>query len=437
MKTSRSILSLVLVCLLFSTGCTPGSTGENQKLSVSLLYPTETTEIKMGQSFKGIVKVTNEQGKVVENAQVSIQVSDPDGTPVTSLSSTFGSGDVYRTESWIIPHKMQAGRWTLAVHAQAGARQGETISTFQVDNSVSEMLLDKYGFWIDSPSLRGIVPSLVKEQGDARNGVIIWGGVMPAQHVLPESWIEIQWRSGDFKLETADEVRNFMLNELGDLGFTPVRDLGPFEQVAFKGWHAWKIQARGQFMHYDEQWMIFYAPEVDETYALGTTVALPPSGTDAHAFLRDSFEVHPEVHAEGVAPQPLPTLLPPPEPVAPALGALFFGTEQPITLTWESAKELSDDEYYLVSIDYNYVESNIRTDFTTREMQFVLPEQFYQTPNCGVFNWRVTLMKQAGIGADGQPDGVPISFSSLYWYVEWRYPPGEAPFKFRCPNEQF
>jgi len=101
-------------------------------------------------------------------------------------------------------------------------------------------------------------------------------------------------------------------------------------------------------------------------------------------------------------------------------------------------KELAEDEYYLVSIDYNYVEANPRITYTTRETQFTLPESLYSTPNCSVFNWRVTLMQQTGVREDGQPKGKPVSFNSLYWYIQWFYPPGqEAPFKPRCPNEQF
>ncbi|HLO34054.1 MAG TPA: hypothetical protein VK249_33220, partial [Anaerolineales bacterium] len=229
-----------------------------------------------------------------------------------------------------------------------------------------------------------------------------------------------------------------MLGQLGDLGFTPVRNLGPFQQVKFKNWDAWQVKARGQYLRYDGQWMIFYAPEIDKTYAIGTTVVLPPTGLDAHTYLRDSFEVHPEVHAEGVAPKPLPRLLPSPELVSPEIGTRFYGTKQPIILMWKPVRELAEDEYYLVSVDYNYDEANPGLEYTTRETQITLPESLYHLPNCGIFNWQVTLMHRTGANKNGQPDGDPISFSSLYWYVQWSYPAGEeAPFKPLCPNAQF
>jgi len=70
-------------------------------------------------------------------------------------------------------------------------------------------------------------------------------------------------------------------------------------------------------------------------------------------------------------------------------------------------------------------------------VKFDPPESYYHIPNCGVFNWQVTLMKQTGVGPAGQPTGVPLSHRSLYWFLLWGYPPGqEVPFKQLCPNEQ-
>ncbi|HET9910277.1 MAG TPA: hypothetical protein VFQ13_00235 [Anaerolineales bacterium] len=436
----RSVLYSVLVFLVLFTACTPQpptALPQAEDLTVSMLYPVQTTEVEMGKALKSIIRVTDERGNIVKDAQVTLSFSNPDGEQVASIPANFGDGDVYRSEAWPIPHKMQDGNWTIRVEAKTDTHQGTMTTTFRVKNSISETLLYKYGFWSDAPDLRGIVPSLFKESGDAQNGVIIWGGTILTQHIFPENWLEIHWRAGNFNLKTAEEVRQFMLNELGDLGFTPLREIGPFEQVKFKNWDAWQGAARGQFLRYDGQWMVFYAPEVNKTYAIGTTVVQAPTGIDAHAYLRDGFEIHPEVDAQGVAPRPLSRLLPPPELVSPELGARFTGTDQPITLVWKPVKELAEDEYYLVRVDYNYIESNPLVKYTTRETRFTLPESLYQQPNCNIFNWRVTLMRQTGLDENGQPKGEPLSFNSLYWYVEWLYPLGETPFLRKCPNEQF
>ena len=417
------------------TGTVP--TAAPASLHVGVTYPIASSKLKMGQNLHTIIQVLDEQGNVVTDARVTLSIVNPSGEAVGTLTAALGSGDVYRSPAWPIPHRLQAGSWSLKVDAQAGNARGTTAATFQVVNSTSEDLLNKYGFWVDAPTLKGINPDIYKEQGDAQNGVIIYGGLLPVQHIYVENWLEVQWRQGKFSLATAHEVRAFMLNTLGSIGFYPSRELGPFEQVKFKQWDAWQVKGRGQYSRYDEQWMVFYAPEADKTYAIGTMVVLPPVGIDPHAALRDGFEVHPEVHASGTAPVPLPQLLPAPELAGPDLGTRFMGVQEPIVLSWKPVKSLSTGEYYQVKVDYNYSETNTTVVYATRDTQIVLPGSLYDVPNCGVFNWQVTLMKQTGTDAEGQPEGSPLSYNSLYWYVEWLHPAdAPAPFKPRCPNPQ-
>lgn len=433
-------LGLVMLCVLIAPGCAPGPqpTVQNTDLQVALLYPTPTTEIQMGQSLKSIMKVTDPQGEVVKDAQLTVSLRDPAGKPVTSIPAVFGAGDVYRTDAWTVPHRVEQGTWTLEAQAEAGSHRGITTQKFQVKDSISEVLLNKYGFWVDDPSLGGMQTTLAKEKGNAQDGMIAWGGVIPAQHVFPESWVEVQWRSGKFNLATAGDVREFMLSTLGNPGQYATRALESFQKTRFKNWDAWQVKARGELSVYDEQWMIFYVPEVDKTYALGTTVVLPNVTGDPHVYLRESFEVHPEIQAKGVAPEPLVNLLPPPELMGPPLGETFIGTEKPIVLSWKPVKELGQDEYYRVSVDYNYAETNTTVTYATRETQFILPMVLFGRPNCGVFNWQITLMQQTGTDEAGQPVGKPISFSSLLPYVRWIYPAGQdAPFIPHCQNQQF
>jgi len=102
----------------------------------------------------------------------------------------------------------------------------------------------------------------------------------------------------------------------------------------------------------------------------------------------------PEIHAAGAAPEPLLTKpWPGPELFGPPLGALFQGADRPIVLRWKPVKELAPDEYYEIDVDYNYKETNRQFRFTTRETQATLPTALYQEPNCGVFNWQVTLKR--------------------------------------------
>jgi hypothetical protein len=458
-KRMRGIMRWPLLCLIFLVGCSapvkpiPTSTlvpvspitqtpvqepTPVDRPAVDVLYPRPDSVLEMGQSVKFTVRVRNTKGDIVSRAQVTITIHDPGGNTIAAIPAVSDSEAVYRTKAWVIPHRTWEGTWGMALEARADYAQGSGSGSFQVKASMSEVLLNKYGFWLEAPGLKSIVPQLVAERGDARNGMIRWGGTIPAQHVQPENWVEVHWREGDYHLKNDEAVRQFMLEELGDLGFTPVRDIGPFQPVQFKHWNGWQGGAQAQLPYDQMEWMIFYSPEVNKTYAIATTVVLPPTGLDPHAMLRESFAIFPDVHAAGVAPEPLPKLLPGPVLLSPPLAARFQGLGLPIVLEWKPVKELAKDEYYEVLVDYNYQESNPMVKLTTRQTNITLPEALYRTPNCHVFNWKVTLKRQTGMDDAGQPKGDPISYSSLYWYLLWTYPPGEKePFIMACPNAQF
>jgi hypothetical protein len=391
----------------------------------------------MGQSIKLIVRVARTDGAIAADAQVSATITDPAGNVLDTIPLAAGQDSYFRSENLTIPHRSQAGNWQLLIEAHTPTSRGQVSGTFQVKPSTSEELMSKYGFWLDAPTLHNIVPSIVLEEGDAQNGMVRWGGYIPAQHVLPENWIDIQWRTGDFHLDSPQAVQQFMFTRLGDLAMYPTRAIGPFEQVKFKQWDAWKVGARGEYQQMHQEWMVFYAPGVNKTYSLGTIVILPPSGINPHGELRKSFEVFPDLHANGVAPEPLPKLLPVPQLVTPTLGASFVGTQKPVVLKWEPLKQLAQDEYYRVDIQFNFGESSPLYTYTTRQTQFTVPAKLYSTPNCRIFNWQVTLMRKTGVGQNSQPTGVPLSYSSLYWYFKWSYPPGQKePFTVACPNAQ-
>ena len=440
----KKFLHWFFLSIALLTGCStptqaPTYTPVQQQIfNVSLLYPTQTTEIEMGQTIKVIARVTDEQDQPVKNANVDVTFRTPEGQVLGTVPATFGNGDVYRSEAWTIPHKTQAGRWTIKTEAFSLQGDGQSESELLVKDSTSEILYHKYGFWLDAPTLRGILPTIGAERGDAENGLIRWGGQIPTQHILPENWVEVHWRKGDFNLDSPKAVRNFLLADVGDLGFTPVREIGEFKQVKFKRWDAWEAQARGQVSYQEMIWTVFYAPEVDKTYALSTTVVQPPSNIDANEVLLEDFDIDPNIQADGIAPAPLIPLLPQPTLVRPELGARFTGLEQPIVLIWEPLKNLAEDEYYQVAVDYNYEETNFLVKYATRETQFTLPEALYRLPNCSVFNWRITLMQQTDVDKDGNPNGKALSYASLYRYVQWFYPlDDKAPFNPLCPNAQY
>jgi hypothetical protein len=408
-----------------------------EPIRVSLLYPTAEHQIEMGQSIRLVAQVQNLSGERVNNAMVFAVMIDPNGAIMGQVNLTVGEDGVYRSETWTLPHRTTAGEWTVHLGATANRGGATDDGHFTSLPSTSEVLLERYGFWLDAPRLKNIVPTLMAERGDIHNGMIRWGGAIPAQHVLPANWVDVHWRSGRYPLETAEDVRAFMLGEIGEINFSTIREIGPFERTTFQGWDAWKVGGRGQVKQDQVEWMVFYVPEVDKTFLIGTDVVQPPTGIDAHQVLRASFAVDPGVMGISEPIRPLVRLTAGPELIGPELGAAFTGPDQKVTLTWQPLQELAEDEYYQVDVDFNYIETNTLKTYATRETQFTLPADLYTTPNCEVFNWKVTLMRQTGVGEDGQPVGEPISYPSLYRYVFWRYPPGERPFSGHCPNAQW
>jgi hypothetical protein len=78
-----------------------------------------------------------------------------------------------------------------------------------------------------------------------------------------------------------------------------------------------------------------------------------------------------------------------------------------VLLAWKPLKELAPGEYCRVHIDFNYDEANMPVIHATREMQFSIPVALFHRPNCGVFNWQITLIHQTGTDAEGIPTGPP------------------------------
>lgn len=409
-----------------------------ERLTVELLYPTGETSVEMGGTMSVIIRVTNAAGLPVGDAQAEIEVKDPSGRLVVVDPMKAGEEGVYRASSWLIPHRTQAGAWTIEVTVKGDGAAGRAQGVVRVEPSESETLLQKYGFWIAAPTLRGIQPSLVAERGDAKNGMIRWGGVIPASHVLPEAWLEIHWRSGLDDLVGPQAVRRFLLDDIGEFGFTPVRGIGEITPFDFQGRSAWKVEMRGQYPYDDIEWVVFMDTASGKTFAIGTTVVLPPAGVNAHAVLRDTFELPEGVVANGKAPEPLPRLLPGPQQLSPPLGAIFKGADVPIVLTWAPVKTLSVNEFYQVDLSYNYDESSFSRTYSTRDTQLTVPSSLFHKPNCGVFNWQVRLMRTKTPMEDDASKPIAESYASFYWYFLWSPPPGSpAEFPPLCPNAQY
>jgi len=434
--------------VLLGSACAPGidarpagpetaPTPAPTSLSIEILYPSEGAEFVAGGPLRPTMLVTDAGGKAVDDARVHLTLRGPSGEAIAEVETVAGGQGVYRTPAWAIPQRAANGEWSVEVEAVRAGARATALRRVRVTPSISRILHDKYSFWIDPPTMKGIVSTLAAERGDAHNGMVRLGGGLPAAHILPAAWIDVQWRTGDFDLASPEAARRFLLEQIGDLGATRVRSLGDPEPFEFKTWQGWRMPARGRLRYEEVEWVLFYAPEVDRTFALGTTIVKPPGGIDAPEVLRSSFEVDETWEGEGVAPEPLPNLLPGPQWTAPELGEEFIGAQAEIVLRWEPLRELEPDEYYEVKVDYAYSEGTPLLGFATREPWLRLPPDLYDQPNCRVFNGSVRLMRSAGDPRQVSPEDVPLSHPSLLTYFLWTRPEADpAPFSPLCPNEQ-
>jgi SAM-dependent methyltransferase len=111
------------------------------RLDITVHYPNADIGVEMGWSPRLTVQVNDEQGKAVDNAQVSVTVSDPRGQVAATLPATPGGSGIYRTAPWMVPHRSEEGHWKLMVEAKTDHSRGHGSSVFPVKNSASETLL--------------------------------------------------------------------------------------------------------------------------------------------------------------------------------------------------------------------------------------------------------------------------------------------------------
>lgn len=120
-------------------------------------------------------------------------------------------------------------------------------------------------------------------------------------------------------------------------------------------------------------------------------------------------------------------LLPAPAPVAPDDGMVFSNLVDAaqVVLKWETVKpSLSQDELYLISIDFNY-QGQVYTDYAwTQQANWSLGEHSYlgTLSDDGLFKWSVILIRQTGANKDGVPQGDALSQRSQQRSFVWQPP---------------
>ena len=125
--------------------------------------------------------------------------------------------------------------------------------------------------------------------------------------------------------------------------------------------------------------------------------------------------------------RPTPTSTPTPRFVAPQLSepadqAEFYGRGTQIVLSWGSAGELQDDEWYAVSLRFLAAGAQQYSGTWVKETSWPVPNNLYEQAGHDerALTWDVTVMRQTGSKPDGGREGVavgPVSeVRTFYWY---------------------
>ena len=111
-----------------------------------------------------------------------------------------------------------------------------------------------------------------------------------------------------------------------------------------------------------------------------------------------------------------------PRLLSPGNGLEFRGGGAQITLRWEPAGALAEDEWYALSLRFRASGIVQYSGTWTKETSWVVPQELHMKAGESerAFEWDVTVMKQTGTKADGGRDGAAVSASSetrgFFWY---------------------
>jgi LysM repeat protein len=122
---------------------------------------------------------------------------------------------------------------------------------------------------------------------------------------------------------------------------------------------------------------------------------------------------------------PSPTLTPTPGPpypapqlLSPPHDAVLAGEETAVFLVWTSVDILPADHVYLVELQLPGDDPPLT--HATQGTSWRLPPDLWLTGRQWTFTWRVTVMRQTGLAADGSPEWQAVSLPSEERRFEWR-----------------
>jgi hypothetical protein len=275
------ILIALLVCLVtqncFAT--VPENNEAEEGYELSIVYPTEETELVGGQNFRTTLFLTDYSNQPIEGASLEAELWTPDGDLFQSLNFTDKNGGRYLADSVTLPLRNSQGIWQVTARAVIGndviaQRSWQFIS----QQSYNEQIQDLFGFWIDLSDLfsynvpNAEDPQLKTYSYDNGGYLILANNLRPGGLDSPFVILDVHWRFEKFP-DDQNTAKDYVISLAGPHGIT--LDLSPAElyasQDSFLDWPAWHVT--GVWNRYDAlgnpiqdaplDWMIFNCPGSD------------------------------------------------------------------------------------------------------------------------------------------------------------------------------
>lgn len=278
---------------------------------LQIVSPSEDANFSGGADLHVNFLTTDDQGQYADGVVVTVELLSPDGAVYFSESCSHKGQGLHGCPPMTLPIRGAEGIWRL--RAEASWNSGQTAlteTTFHVNPSVSELYLDRYGFWIEYPQVFGLGTGFynLSETGGLHfedwvneddSGFVILNNYLYHSIGITFATIEVHWQDADYP-EDENAAITFV-EELSSQGLhhqdpdIPVVVLSA-EVVEFQALRAWEVQGEGSEYYvakpaaaYPIEWMIFNCPDSEWLW----TVVL---FTDDEAYLdhlrtiRDTFQ---------------------------------------------------------------------------------------------------------------------------------------------------
>jgi hypothetical protein len=275
-----------------------------------IISPREDTRAFGGGDIVVALQLVDQEGRPIEGATVHGELWTPGGELLASFACTDKGQGQYVGPNVTLPLRGTAGTWSVQGTAIWGdSLAAEIQGAFIAEPSISEMYLDRYGFWIEYPRLFGLGTGFynLSETGGLHfednlnedgSGFVILDNYRYQTIGVTFAALEVHWQYAEYPAD--QEAAVAFAQRLAGMGLhhqdpdTPILDMNA-STVVFQGRPAWQVIGTGSEYYvskaaaaYPVEWLIFSCPDSDWIWSLAVHTD-NPAFMDHLRSVRESF----------------------------------------------------------------------------------------------------------------------------------------------------